>query len=142
MKYGVLIIACVLLASCATMKENNTTAYSTTACQQSRDDAVQGKKEFLAGAILLPTGVGMTLFLAPPLYLLGEWQGGKVGSGSPGAVAGTGIAVFAIGGAAMIAGIVLLIDGGVKKSNRNNYCAGSTAAERYCLFDQLSEPKQ
>lgn len=47
--------------------------------------------------------------------------------------------ITGLGALGVIAGIVTIIDGHVRVNEWNDSCTGATAAERYCLFEPLSE---
>ncbi|HOW51805.1 MAG TPA: hypothetical protein PLV42_07160 [bacterium] len=132
MKYSVLIIACLLLASCATMKNPNAVP-DHGPCLDSYHDAQHGEKEALAGAILLPSGL-LLMGIGFPI-LIGGAMGGEGGD------AYGGLALMAVGGLAFVSGIITLIDGNMRVNEWNDTCTGATAAERYCLFEPLSEQK-
>ena len=136
MKCGALLIVCLLLASCATMK-NAETRPTEGSCVEKYDSAVSGEKEALAGTILMPIGVVFTFVGVPIMALFSAespaYSGEEV---IPGAV------FTAIGGMAIIAGIVTLVDGHRRVDSWNDSCTGATAAERYCLFEPLGEQRQ
>ncbi|HOW51803.1 MAG TPA: hypothetical protein PLV42_07150 [bacterium] len=129
MKYGVLIIACVLLASCATMK-NGHTRPTEELCWEKYYSAKTGEKLALAGVILIPVG-GVLIGASVPLILIGT----VVPSARemlPG-----GVTLGTVGGMAILGGIMSLVAGHRSVNRWNDYCAGATVAERYCLFEPL-----
>ncbi len=129
------LAACIILASCATMK-NADTRPTEGSCMASYDSGRIGEKEVLAGNILLPVGLAFMVIGLPTMLV----SVGPAYSGEEHFIPGT---VFtAIGGMAIIAGIVTLVDGHRRVDKWNDYCTGATAAERYCLFEPLGEQRQ
>ncbi|HOW51802.1 MAG TPA: hypothetical protein PLV42_07145 [bacterium] len=142
MKYGgALLLACLLLASCATMK-NADTRPTEGSCMTTYDSGRIGEKEVLAGNILLPVGSGIFGSGFPLMMIVGMARH----SPDQGFAKPTGLFIgstimTAVGGMAIVAGIVTLVDGHRRVNNWNDYCVGSTAAERYCLFEPLPTPR-
>jgi len=125
------LIVCLLLASCATMKNPNAEPEHGP-CVDSYHDAQHGEKEALAGAILLPSGLLLVGIGLP--VMIGGAMGGDSGE------AYGGMALMVVGGIAVVGGIITLIDGHIRVNEWNDSCAGATAAKRYCLFEPLPPP--
>jgi hypothetical protein len=131
----ILILAlCIFLVSCATMK-NGSTRPTEGSCMTGYDSAKMGEKESLVGAIMLPVGVLLS-FSGPGIMLGGSMLASSRNDDSTVPMVVGGI-ITGIGALGVIAGIVTLIDGHRRVDNWNNTCVGSTAAERYCLFEPL-----
>lgn len=139
----VLSFVFLLTASCATMKKSSTDNLSGI-CKEDYDAAVQGEKEALAGTVLLPSGVGLFVVGFPLMVISGMYcdispeecakRDKNLYKNGPFI---SFAAMTGLGAAAIVAGIVLLVDGHVRVNNWNDYCTGATPAERYCLYDTV-----
>ncbi|HOW51804.1 MAG TPA: hypothetical protein PLV42_07155 [bacterium] len=141
MKHGAVFLLCIFLASCATMK-NADTRPTEGSCMTTYDSGRIGEKEVLAGNILLPVGSGIFGAGFPLMMLIGMARNSQERTfvkSNPLFVGST--IMTAVGGMAIVAGIVTLVDGHRRVDNWNDYCVGSTAAERYCLFEPLPTPR-
>ena len=137
MKHGAVFLLCIFLASCATMK-NAETRPTEGSCMATYDSGRIGEKEVLAGNILLPVGSGIFGSRFPLMMIVGMARH----SPDQGFAKPTGLFIgstimTAVGGMAIVAGIVTLVDGHRRVDIWNNNCVGATAAERYCLFEPL-----
>jgi len=135
-RWSILVLVCILLASCATMKDKTPPDHEGP-CKEAYQDAIYGEKEALAGTILLPAGIAIGGGVWGFLFTAGDANMDLVFITIP---------VFsAVGGLIMLAGIVTIIDGHRRVDMWNNTCTGTTIAERYCLFDEpvmLPEPSE
>ncbi|HOW51801.1 MAG TPA: hypothetical protein PLV42_07140 [bacterium] len=131
----VVLVVCVLLVSCATMRNPHLPDHGS--CIQTYLDAEYGEKEAFAGAIMLPVG-GALVVLGPFVIISGYAYVMAKQDPMPSLVIGS--IITGLGGLGVIAGVATLIDGNLRVNKWNDYCAGSTAAERYCLFEPLPPP--
>ncbi len=113
-----------LLVSCATMKKPEAEPVNDP-CKSLYHDALYGKKEDLAGAILLPGGLLLT---SSTIYFI---PFGAIKHDD--ALLGFGWFALIAGPAAVIAGIVTLIDGNSRVKEWNESCMAQASDDRYCL---------
>lgn len=117
-------VIAILLASCATIKKPEAEPVNDP-CKGLYHDALYGKKEDLAGGILLPGGLlltGSTIFFIP----FGATKHDD-------ALLGLGWFALVAGPTAIIAGIVTLIDGNSRVKEWNESCMAQAGDGRYCL---------
>ncbi|HNT27747.1 MAG TPA: hypothetical protein PKH10_06175 [bacterium] len=113
-----------LLASCATMKKPDAEPVNDP-CKKLYHDALYGKKEELAGGILLPGGLLLT---SSTIYFI-PFGATKHDD----ALLGFGWFALIAGPTAVIAGIVTLIDGNSRVKEWNESCMAQAGDDRYCL---------
>ncbi len=130
------VIACLFLASCATMNDAKKMPVEGP-CKEMYERAEFGEGETVAGTWLMIIG-GISATVGGSI--LGSTSlNGK--DGNPDLLI-TGATLVGSGLAMVIVGGVLLSDGRERVKEWNGQCVGATAAERYCLFEPLSEQKQ
>lgn len=129
----ILLFAALILSACATVKHVGMRP-ADGPCAETYDSAMIGERESIAGAILMPLGVAiLTGGVIPWVYQDREMT--PKDEYLPREMWALSFSSMIIGSAVLGAGIIVMADGHVRVNAWERYCAGTTAAQKYCLYD-------
>lgn len=123
----------ILFSSCALLKHTGMRP-ADGPCAETYDSALIGEQESIAGTILMPLGVAIITGGAVPWGYREAVLNGQDESLSP-EVEKMSLSFMIIGSAVVGAGIIVMADGHVRVNAWERYCAGTTPAAKYCLFE-------
>ncbi len=127
------LVTAILFSSCALLKHTGMRP-ADGPCAETYDSALIGEQESIAGAILMPLGVAiLTGGVIPWVYQDKEMS--PKDEYLPRDMWALSFSSMIIGSAVVGAGIIVMADGHVRVNAWERYCAGTTPAAKYCLFD-------